>query len=139
MARVSIRRKQGRGVILANLLHQLVRASPDFEGAVLVSTDGLVMAADWPTEDQDHSGDPSADVGAVATRAFELSSQATEALERGDLSRLILLGSKGNMVITRAGHLALCVVLLKPQAKIGIASFEAERISRQIAEIVGEL
>ena len=134
MARISTRQKQGRGMALADLLHHLVQASPDFEGAVLVSADGLVIAADWPIEDQDDS-----DVGAVATRAFELSSQVTGTLDRGTLDRLILLGSKGNMIITRAGSLALCVVLLKPQAKIGIASFEANRISHQIAEVIDEL
>jgi len=113
------------------MLTSLVRASADFEGAVLVSDDGLVMAAAWPHGEQDDS-----DVGAVATRAFELSSRATESLSRGDLQRLILLGSSGNVVITRAGPNALCVVLLKPEAKIGIASFEASRISEQIAEVL---
>jgi predicted regulator of Ras-like GTPase activity (Roadblock/LC7/MglB family) len=127
----SIRQKQGRGVALSEMLTSLVRASADFEGAVLVSEDGLVMAAAWPHGEQDDS-----DVGAVATRAFELSGRATESLRRGDLQRLILLGSAGNVVITRAGPHALCVVLLKPEAKIGIASFEAGRISNQIAEVL---
>lgn len=127
----SIRQRQGRGVALADLLRELVEASPDFEGAVLVSSEGLVMAAAWPVEGQDDS-----DVGAVATRAFELSGRATESLERGELQRLILLGSKGNMIITRAGPDALCVVLLKPNAKIGIASFEAARISEQIVRVL---
>jgi predicted regulator of Ras-like GTPase activity (Roadblock/LC7/MglB family) len=127
----SIRQKQGRGIALTDLLHGLVDASPDFEGVVLVSDEGLVMATAWPQEGPDDS-----DVGAVATRAFELSGQATESLERGDLQRLILLGAKGNMIITRAGPSALCVVLLKPSAKIGIASFEAARISEQVAQIL---
>jgi predicted regulator of Ras-like GTPase activity (Roadblock/LC7/MglB family) len=127
----SIRMRQGRGVVLADLLHTLVRSSPDFEGAVLVSQEGLVMAAEWPGDEQDDS-----DVGAVATRAFELSGQATESLDRGSLRRLILLGSQGNMVITEAGAHALCVVLLKPEAKIGIASFEAERISHEISRVL---
>ena len=124
-------RRQGRGVALDDLLHALVQASPDFEGAVVVGLDGLVMAADWPIE-----GQSDLDVGAVATRAFELSNQATETLDRGDLSRLIMLGSKGNMVITRAGPHALCVVLLRPNAKVGIASFEATRISTEIAQVL---
>ncbi len=127
----SIRQKQGRGVALSEMLTSLVQASADFEGAVLVSEEGLVMAAAWPHGEQDDS-----DVGAVATRAFELSSRATESLRRGDLQRLILLGSAGNVVITRAGLNALCVVLLKPEAKIGIASFEATRISEQIARVL---
>lgn len=127
----SIRQRQGRGVALADLLHGLVDASPDFEGVVLVSDEGLVMAAAWPQEGLDDS-----DVGAVATRAFELSSQATESLDRGGLERLILLGARGNMIITRAGPSALCVVLLKPSAKLGIASFEAARISDQVARVL---
>ena len=124
-------RRQGRGAMLTDLMHQLVGASPDFEGAVLVSMDGLVMAAEGTLEELDDS-----DVGAVATRAFGLSGETAMMLERGDLSKLILLGESGNMVITRAGKEALCVVLLKPHAKIGIASFEAERISHQIANVL---
>jgi predicted regulator of Ras-like GTPase activity (Roadblock/LC7/MglB family) len=124
-------RRRGRGAILTDLMHQLVDASPDFEGAVLVSMDGLVMAAEGTLENLDDS-----DVGAVATRAFGLSGETTNMLERGDLSKLILLGQEGNMVITRAGSEALCVVLLRPHAKIGIASFEAERISQQIADVL---
>lgn len=128
----SIRQRQGRGATLTDLLGSLIDASPDFEGAVLVSDEGLVMAAAWPQEGLDDS-----DVGAVATRAFELSGQATESLDRGELERLILLGSNGNMIIMRAGPSALCVVLLKPNAKIGIASFEASRISEQVAQVLG--
>ena len=127
----SILMKQGRGVILADLLHNLVESSADFEGAVLVSDEGLVMAAEWPVQGQDDS-----DVGAVATRAFELSDQATQSLERGRLQRLVLMGTEGNMIITSAGAQALCVVLLKPEAKIGIASFEADRISQEIARVL---
>ena len=132
MGMYSSRQEQGRGVALADLLQSLVQASSDFEGAVLVNKEGLVMAAAWPHEGQDDS-----DVGAVAMRAFELSDQATESLERGDLKRLILLGSEGNVIITEAGPHALCVVLLKPEAKIGVASFEAARVSEQIAQVLG--
>jgi predicted regulator of Ras-like GTPase activity (Roadblock/LC7/MglB family) len=96
-------KQQGRGVILAQLLQSLVEASPDFEGAVLVGRDGLVLAAAWPIEDQ---------------------------------SGLILQGSKGNMVITRAGSEALCVALLKQEAKIGVAAFGATRISSEIAKVL---
>ena len=124
-------KRQGRGVALNDLLVALVDASPDFEGAVLVGNDGLVMAAAWPIE-----GQSDLDVGAVATRAFELSNRASETLDRGDLSRLIMLGTRGNMVITRAGPHALCVVLLKPEAKVGIASFEATRISDEMARVL---
>jgi len=117
---------------LSGLLRQLIESSGDFEGVVLVSMDGLVMAAEGSLENLDDS-----DVGAVATRAFNLSGETARMLERGDLSKLILHGALGNMVITHAGEHALCVALLKPNAKIGIASFEAERISQQIAQVLG--
>jgi predicted regulator of Ras-like GTPase activity (Roadblock/LC7/MglB family) len=110
----------------------MVLRSSDFEGAVLVGLDGLVMAAAWPIE-----GQSDFDVGAVATRAFELSRQAAETLDRGALERLIMIGSDGNMVIARAGPHALCVLLLGPQAKVGIASFEAVRVGEELARILG--
>lgn len=125
-------RRQSRAAKLSALLQHLLEASDDFEGVVLVSMDGLVMAAEGTLENLDDS-----DVGAVATRAFSLSGETTRMLARGDLSKVILHGVDGNMVITQAGQHALCVALLKPTAKIGIASFEAERISQQIAAELG--
>ena len=127
--------RSGRGTALADLLQELVQASQDFEGAVLVSREGLVIAAAWPPRGASEQDD--SDIGAVATRAFEQSDQATEMLQRGGLERLILLGADGNMVITPAGEDALCVVLLKPEAKIGVASFAAARVSQQIAQVLG--
>jgi predicted regulator of Ras-like GTPase activity (Roadblock/LC7/MglB family) len=124
-------RRQGRGETLNRILQKLIQASSDFEGAVVVSRDGLVIAEGWQGKEQ--SG---FDVGAVATRAFELSDKTTETLGRGDLETLILRGTDGNMIITHAGEHALCVVLLQPQAKVGIATFEAARISEQIAAIL---
>jgi predicted regulator of Ras-like GTPase activity (Roadblock/LC7/MglB family) len=115
-----------------DLLASMVEASSDFEGAVVVGHDGLLMAAAWPDQ-----GQSDLDVGAVAARAFTLSAQAGEMLARGDLERLILLGSDGNLVIARAGSHALCVAMLTPQAKVGVASFEAVRIGQAVAALLG--
>jgi predicted regulator of Ras-like GTPase activity (Roadblock/LC7/MglB family) len=49
---------------------------------------------------------------------------------------MILSGSQGNMIITQAGTDALCVVLLRPDAKLGVASFEAARIGRRIESLL---
>jgi len=130
---------QGRGKVLEGLLGRLVHASADLEGAVLVSRDGLVIAAAWSSEEQEQAlqGLNDSDIGALACRAFEQSGQATEMLDQGELDRMILVGSGGNVIITRAGQEALCVVLLHPDAKLGIASVEAVRISEQIADLLG--
>jgi predicted regulator of Ras-like GTPase activity (Roadblock/LC7/MglB family) len=133
--------KQGRGEALTELLRALVEASQDFEGVVLVSDEGLVIATAWSSTEGDGDAQEArwddSDIGAVAARAFEQGRQATSALQRGDLERLILLGSKGNGVIASTGQDALCVALLKPRAKIGVASFEAMRISQRIAQVLG--
>jgi predicted regulator of Ras-like GTPase activity (Roadblock/LC7/MglB family) len=50
---------------------------------------------------------------------------------------MILSSSHGNVIITRSGEDALCVVLLRPEAKLGVASFEAVRISQQLAGLLG--
>lgn len=129
----------GRGEALERLLGRLVHASSDLEGAVLVSHEGLVIATAWSSEEQEIElqGLNDSDIGAVACRAFEQSGQATEMLEQGDLERMILASSRGNVIITRAGPSALCVVLLHPAAKLGVASVEAARISQQIAGLLG--
>jgi predicted regulator of Ras-like GTPase activity (Roadblock/LC7/MglB family) len=124
---------------LEGLLGRLVHASRDLEGAVLVSSDGLVIATAWSSEEQELelAGLNDSDIGAVACRAFEQSGQATAMLEQGELDRMILASSRGNVIITRAGKAALCVVLLHPHAKLGVASVEAARISAQIAGLLG--
>jgi predicted regulator of Ras-like GTPase activity (Roadblock/LC7/MglB family) len=130
---------RGRGQVLDDLLGGLIRASSDFEGALVVSLDGLVFATAWASEDlaaQVRVLDDS-DIGAVACRAFSQSDQATALLERGDLDRLIVAGSLGNMIITRAGEDSLCVALLRPEAKLGVASFEAKRIGQEVAKVLG--
>lgn len=135
----SSQRAQGRGKALEGLLGRLVHASVDLEGAVLVSRDGLVIATAWSSEEQEQAlkGLDDSDIGAVACRAFEQSGQATELLDQGELDRMILASSRGNVIITRAGQDALCVVLLHPDAKLGVASVEAVRISQQIAGLLG--
>jgi predicted regulator of Ras-like GTPase activity (Roadblock/LC7/MglB family) len=124
---------------LEGLLDRLVRASSDLEGAVLVSLEGLVIATAWSSKEQEMElqGLDDTDIGAVACRAFEQSGQAIEMLEQGELDRMILAGSSGNVIITRAGPDALCVVLLRSDAKLGVASVGAVRISRQIADVLG--
>ena len=131
--------EQGRGQVLEDLLDRLVHASADLEGAVLVSRDGLVIATAWSSEEQAQAleGLDDSDIGALACRAFEQSDQATAMLEQGELDRMILASARGNVIITRAGQDALCVVLLHPEAKLGVASFEAARISQQIAGLLG--
>jgi predicted regulator of Ras-like GTPase activity (Roadblock/LC7/MglB family) len=131
-------RDQGRGKALAALLLGLIRASSDFEGAVLVGRDGLVIATAWSSEEEVDAL-PTLDdseIGAVACRAFEQSEQATAMLGRGDLGRIILAGSDGNLVITRAGDAALCVVLLRAEAKLGVASFAAARIGKKLGDLL---
>lgn len=130
---------RGRGQVLDDLLGGLIRASADFVGALVVSLDGLVFSTAWSSDDQAARFRvlEDADIGAVACRAYEQGRQTTHLLERGDLDRLILAGVHGNMIITRAGEDSLCVTLLKPEAKLGVASHETKRISRRVAEVLG--
>jgi len=129
----------GRGKVLDDLLGGLIRASDDFEGALIVSLDGLVFSTAWASDDPADrlQALDESDIGAVACRAFSQSEQATGLLERGGLDRLILAGTRGNMIITRAGENSLCVALLRPEAKLGVASFEAKRISHEVAKVLG--
>jgi predicted regulator of Ras-like GTPase activity (Roadblock/LC7/MglB family) len=131
--------EQGRGKALESLLDRLVHASVDVEGAVLVSREGLVIATAWSSEEQELALQDldDSDIGAVACRAFAQSGQATAMLEQGELDRMILANSQGNVIITRAGQEALCVLLLHPEAKLGVASVQAMRISQQMAGLLG--
>lgn len=115
---------------LAEALYDLVSSSLDIEGVVVISLDGLVIAAELPSKmDQ-------ARVGAVAAGILNLSDRSVGQLARGDLQQTLIQGSDGNVIITHAGKNATFVVLTGQGVNLGMAFLEAREGAQAVAEIL---
>jgi len=114
---------------LSRTLHDMA-ASLSFQGMVVISRDGVVLAAELPGKmDQ-------ARVGAVAAGVLSLSGRSVGQLARGELQQTVIQGSDGNIIITHAGQKAALVALADKNLNLGMAFLEARESAQKIAEIL---
>ncbi|NPA58271.1 MAG: hypothetical protein GXN94_03135 [Aquificae bacterium] len=101
------------------------------EGAVLVSPDGLAIASVLPEGiDEDR-------VAAMGAAILSLGERVTTELNKGSLEQLYVKGSKGYMIFSGIGDLAVLGVLAPPNAKLGLLLMEIKRAAKQIEESLG--
>ena len=118
----------GRGSRLEQLLHDLLRSTPEIESAAVVSYDGLPMANAMPGEmDADR-------VAAMSAALLSLGERAAQGLGRGELSQVYIEGDSGTVFLVSADDEAVLVAVAAKGAKVGMMLFEVRRAASQVAE-----
>ncbi|HHG75120.1 roadblock/LC7 domain-containing protein [Persephonella sp.] len=113
-----------------DILQSVVRDA-GAEGAVLVSPDGLAIASVLPEGiDEDR-------VAAMGAAILSLGERVTTELNKGTLEQLYVKGSKGYMIFTGIGDLAVLGILAPSNAKLGLLLMEIKRAAKQIEESLG--
>jgi predicted regulator of Ras-like GTPase activity (Roadblock/LC7/MglB family) len=108
-------------------LRALKSAHEGIEGCAFMTSDGRVAAsALGPGTDPDRFGAMCAALIALATRA------ASEA-ERGELQQLIIEGSAGPMLVTRAGPHGVLAVSASSSCPLGRLILDAKATARTLA------
>ncbi len=120
-----------RGERLADALSELLADSSDIQGAAIVGYDGLVYSANVPQKALDEEM-----VGAVSASIFGLSNRSAEQLERGDLSRALIQGSDGNIIVAAINDETLIVGLTESDVNLGMAFMEIRSMTKTLAEIL---
>ncbi|HDQ34986.1 MAG TPA: DUF4388 domain-containing protein [Chloroflexi bacterium] len=116
---------------LASVLSQLVETSGDIRGAGVVGRDGLIIAAQLPSQMEQ------ARVGAVAAAILSLSGRSVGQLERGDFEQTLIQGTDGNIIITDAGKNAVFVALTGKDVNLGMVFLEVRESAQAVADILG--
>ncbi len=119
---------------LAKLCHQL----ENVYGAVIVSIEGFVVAAYSPLQSE-NGGDEtinSPQVAAMAATLIALGERTLARLAQGDLSRLLLEGNAGAMLIVPASKRAAVALMVDNTAKMGLALYALRRTAREIRAIL---
>jgi len=119
-----------RADMLNSILSELNGTSADIEASGVISTDGLMMAAQLPAGlDEDR-------VGAMSAAMLSLGDRTAQELGRGDLEQVLIKGDGGYVVMTHAGKDAVVTVVAKPQSKLGLIFLDIKRASEQISKII---
>lgn len=112
-----------------SLLRTLQASSDHLQASALVSNDGLIIASVLAeTVDADR-------FGAMCASLLALAARATREVARGDLRQIILDGTLGPMLLTRAGPDAVLAVAATPAANLGKVILDTRNTARQLAEL----
>jgi predicted regulator of Ras-like GTPase activity (Roadblock/LC7/MglB family) len=134
MKKPQFKEKNGMGIkrrsdVLAELLDNLLSASADINGAVVVGRDGLVMASNLTK-----AGHEASRVGAEGAALLGLSTRTLENLKCGEFTVVILQGKEGWVIACGAGSKAMVLGLTSANVNIGMALLEMREIGNAVAE-----
>jgi predicted regulator of Ras-like GTPase activity (Roadblock/LC7/MglB family) len=119
-----------RSEALKTVLKDLESGTPDIEGSVVVSADGLVMASALPSDvDEDR-------VAAMAAALLALGDRSATELDRGNLNEVFVKGEKGYIVLMGAGREAVLGALCREDAKLGMIFLDMRRAAGELDKIV---
>ncbi len=108
--------------ILANL-HGDVK---DIEGSLVISRDGLTMAAHGLSFDIDSAG-------AVCTELYGRGSALANELQRGQVHEVLLKTERGYVLVVPAGEDLYLALLARADANLGLVFLEIHRTAEAVA------
>lgn len=119
-----------RHEMLTSVLADLNGSSTDIEASAVISTDGLIMAAQLPAGiDEDR-------VGAMSAAMLSLGERTAEELARGVLEQVLIKGEHGYILMIHAGSEAVVTVMAKQNARLGLIFLDVKRAAQQIQNLV---
>ncbi|MBK6873399.1 MAG: roadblock/LC7 domain-containing protein [Kineosporiaceae bacterium] len=115
---------------IQTILRDLVGSTPDIEGAALVTTDGLPLAAALPQgTDEDR-------VSAMAAAALSMGSRMAAELKRGTLEQVYVKGNAGYVVMMQAGEETVLETISSSDARLGLLLYEMKVAAKELANLV---
>jgi len=110
---------------LAALLSRLHQDSPDIEASMIVSRDGLMMAAHGTASAVEQ-------VCATFSGLFVSGSRAAGEIGHEELREVILRSNRGFAVITGAGPVAILVTVARNESNLGLVVLDARQAAGAI-------
>jgi predicted regulator of Ras-like GTPase activity (Roadblock/LC7/MglB family) len=111
------------------LLDELIAHTPTIRHAVLLSTDGLAIAAsrNLSREDREH-------LAAVASGFNSLAKGATRQFGAGSVRQSMVEFDDGFLFVVAAGSGACLTVFANADSDIGLVAYEMARLVKQVGE-----
>ncbi len=115
---------------LNRVLRSLQSGSRDVEACVLISEDGLVIASALPKHIQDMR------VAGMSATMLSLGQRASTELERGKLTKVLIQGDNGYVVMLSVGNGTLLLVITTHDAKLGLIFLDMDSAAAEIRKII---
>ncbi len=123
--------------LLEDVLIRLHSNVGGLQGAVVVSTEGFVVAAyagDGRTRSRTAVDSPQ--VAAMAAAIIALGERVLERLSRGEIDRILLDGTAGGIVVVPSGRDAALATMVSKDAKLGLVMYEVRRAANEVEKIL---
>lgn len=115
---------------LNSILSSLSTSSGDIEACAVVSSDGLMMASNFPAGlDEDRMGGMTAALVAMGERT-------ARELNRGAMEQVYVRGKDGLVILMGAGPDGVLVALCNRNAKLGLIFLDMQRAATEIGKII---
>ncbi|MDX2270948.1 MAG: roadblock/LC7 domain-containing protein [Cyanobacteriota bacterium] len=111
---------------LQAILQNFVSSTPDIQGAVIVTPDGLPLASTLP------SGMDEERTSAMSAAMLSLGERIGKELARGTIERIFVQGDKGYGVLTSCGADAVLLTLASAEVKQGMLFLEIKRVTESV-------
>ncbi len=125
---------------IEGVLRNLHATIEGLQGTVVVSLDGFVVAAYLPSGNgrRRRAENPadSPQVAAMAASIIAISDKVLAQLARGSISRVLIDGSKGGIVVVPAGSEAALAAMVSHEAKLGLVMLALQRSAEQVRRIL---
>ncbi len=115
---------------LNSILGSLASSSGDIEACAVVSTDGLLMASNFPANMDEER------MAAMAAALLAIGERTSQELERGNLQQVFVRGDHGFVIMMAAGEDGVLTVLCSERAKLGLVFLDMKRAAGEIEKIL---
>ncbi|MFB0560920.1 MAG: roadblock/LC7 domain-containing protein [Candidatus Lokiarchaeia archaeon] len=116
-----------------NTLREMSRANPQIIASAIVRLDGLVLASELPKNADEGI------VSAMSAAVLNIGKRSVNELNRGELDKVIISGSKGDIVIRGVGGTALLSAITNPDSNLGLVLLEMKRAAERIQELLKQI
>ncbi len=119
-----------KGSMLTEMIQKFVAATPDIQGAALVTPDGLSLTSVLPTNmDEERTA-------AMSAAMLSLGERIGQELARGVVERILVEGEKGYSIMVGCGNEAVFLVLASKEAKQGLLFLQIKRTVQELAPML---
>ncbi len=119
-----------KGSMLTEMIQKFVAATPDIQGAALVTPDGLSLTSVLPTNmDEERTA-------AMSAAMLSLGERIGQELARGVVERILVEGEKGYSIMVGCGSEAVFLVLASKEAKQGLLFLEIKRVVKELSSLL---
>jgi hypothetical protein len=115
---------------LESVLKDLETTVGDIEGSAVVRSDGLIIAFAMPRNVDESL------VAAMSAALLNIGTRTANELARGDLAKVIVSGTKGDVILIGVGKDSILSSTTKPGANLGLVLVEMKRTSTKLGELI---